>query len=298
MTMAEADITKLTMEGCELGEGPHYNCATNTAWWLDIVGRKLMEFQLANETVIGHSLPRMASQISTIDGDRQLLCMEDGFYIRQIVTGSLTFLAELEADNPVTRSNDGRVHPSGNLWIGTMGKQAEKQAGAIYWFNGKEVRCLFPDISIPNSICFSPDGKIAYFADTAVNTIWRVATDPSTGMPTGTPEGFLTGDDLPLGGRFDGSVTDANGVLWNASWGGGAVSGFAPDGSLVQTFEIPTAQTTCPCFVGKDLQQMLVTSARQGLSQQQLALDPGAGYTYIIKGQFQGTADVNFRLQS
>lgn len=297
MTMAEANISKLSMERCELGEGPHYNLGTNTAWWCDITGRKLLELRLGTTKIIEHRLPRMASQISTIDDNRQMLVMEDGFYIRDIASGDLKLLAGLEADNPITRSNDGRVHPSGSLWIGTMGKQAEHEAGAIYWFDGIKTRCLFPNISIPNSICFSADGKLGYFADTAVNTIWSVTLDVHSGLPNGSPQVFLTGAELPLGGNFDGSVTDANGVLWNASWGAGAVSGFTPDGTLVQTFEVPTAQTTCPCFIGENLDQMLVTSAWQGLSEQQQASDPGAGCTYIIKGQFQGMADVNFRLQ-
>ena len=71
---------------------------------------------------IVHDLPFMASAIATIDAERQLIVAEDGLYVRDVKTGALTLHTALEADNPLTRSNDSRVHPSGAFWIGTMGK--------------------------------------------------------------------------------------------------------------------------------------------------------------------------------
>ena len=298
MTITSAPTHRLPAQCCELGEGPQYDATSDTAWWFDIVGRKLLEHSLGDGTTRAHDLPRMASVVARIDDGRQLLVMDDGFYVRQLADGALSLLAPLEAGNAQTRSNDGRVHPSGRLWIGTMGRGAEWQAGTIYWFDGHELRTLFRKLTIPNSICFSPDGRAGYFADTAADTVWRVALDAATGLPAGEPERFLQGSDLPLGGHFDGSVVDAGGVLWNAAWGGGSVSGFAPDGTLVRTFELPAAQTSCPCFVGSKLDRMLVTTAWQGYNETARAADPGAGFTYVIDGGFEGRADASFRLQT
>ncbi|QKV20731.1 SMP-30/gluconolactonase/LRE family protein [Oricola thermophila] len=296
--MTKAATQKLPAECCELGEGPHYEADSDTAWWFDILGMKLFEHRFADGETTVHSLPRMASVVARIDGERQLLAMDDGLYLRSKGDGALSLLAPLEADNPATRSNDGRVHPSGRLWIGTMGKKAEPRAGTIYWFDGTAPRALFRGISIPNSICFSPDGRTGYFADTAVNTVWRVMLDPATGLPLGEPERFLSEEDLPLGGSFDGSVTDADGVLWNAAWGGGSVSGFAPDGKLVRTYEVPASQTSCAAFVGRELDRMLVTTAWEGLDAGARAADPGAGFTYVIEGGFKGQADTDFLHES
>lgn len=296
MTITKANTQKLPAECCELGEGPHYDRANDSAWWFDIVGKALFEHRFTTGETRRHDLPRMASVVAAIDEASQLVAMEDGIYLRRKAKGELSLLAPLEADKPANRSNDGRVHPSGRLWIGTMGKNAEWQAGAIYWFDGRQVRTLFRRITIPNSICFSPDGRTGYFADTAVNTVWRVQLDASSGLPIGEPEPFLSEKDLPLGGYFDGSVTDADGVLWNAAWGGGSVSGFAPDGALVRTLELPAAQTSCPCFVGPEFDRMLVTSAWQGYTAAARAADPGAGFTYVMDGGFRGAADCAFRL--
>lgn len=298
MTIARANTARLPSDCCELGEGPHYDRVRDTAFWFDIVGCRLHEHRFATGQTIAHVLPRMGSVIARIDDARQMLAMEDGLYVRDVASGALDLLVAIEADKPSNRSNDGRVHPSGRLWIGTMSKTSQRAAGAIYWSDGREVRTLWEGISIPNSICFSPDGRIGHFADTGANKIWRVALDPATGLPQGEPELFLKGSDLPLGGWFDGSVTDADGVLWNAAWGGGSVSGFAPDGSLVNTFEIPAGQTSCPCFTGAKLDRMLVTTAWQGYSEARRAADPGSGYTYMVDGHFHGMADAEFRLDA
>src|SRR5262249_35440015 len=152
---------------------------------------------------------RMASALARIDAARQLIAAEDGLYVRTIADGAMTLYRPLEADNPLTRSNDARVHPSGTFWIGTMGRQAQPRAGAIYALHRGEIQRLFPGITIPNAICFSPDGATAYFADTAENALCRVSLDPQTGLPCGTPEILL--HHAGIGGP-DGAVIDADGL--------------------------------------------------------------------------------------
>lgn len=296
MTDARSPTRRLPGDLCELGEGPHYDRASNTAWWFDIIGKTLVEHRFETGETVVHALPRMGSVVARIDDARQLIAMEDGLYCREKKTGALTLLHPLEAENAATRSNDGRVHPSGRLWIGTMGKRAEQAAGAIYWFDGAELRRLFGDITIPNSICFSPDGATGYFSDTRQRTVWRVSLDPSSGLPQGEPQVFLTADDRPPGGNFDGSVVDVEGVLWNAAWGAGAISGYAPDGRLVRRHDIPARQTSCPCFVGAALDSLLVTTASEGYGPEERAADPDAGATFVIEGGFRGLADAEFRL--
>lgn len=289
-------IRELDCQALELGEGPYYDGRTDTAWWFDIVNKRLIEQQMSGaEKARIHDLPAMASAGARISGERQLLAMEDGLYIRSVNGGALEKTASFNGGRPDMRSNDGRVHPSGALWIGTMSKKAEKNAGAVYWFDGRSLRTLYSGLTIPNSICFSPDGAAGYFTDTKEGVIRRTAVDPATGLPKGRPEAFLTADMLPRGGSFDGSVTDQNGVLWNAAWGSGAVTGFAPDGSVVEIIEFPARQVTCPCFTGARLDSLLVTSAYERYDAAAHALDPGAGRTFAVKGGFAGLPCPDFR---
>jgi sugar lactone lactonase YvrE len=169
-----------------------------------------------------------------------------------------------------------------------MGKRAEPGAGAVYrWFRG-ELRRLFSGISIPNSICFTPDGRMAHFSDSARRQVMRVALD-GDGWPVGTPEVFL---DLTGGAAEpDGAVVDASGVLWLAEWNGSGVSAFAPDGSHVRHVPVAAAQSSCPAFGGADLSTLFVTSALQGLDAAARLAEPQGGMTFAIPGVAKGQSE-------
>ncbi|QZZ37324.1 SMP-30/gluconolactonase/LRE family protein [Nitratireductor kimnyeongensis] len=248
----------LGSERCVLGEGPTYDRHRDTAWWFDILGKVLFEHRFADGLTRRHDLPEFSSAVARVDDERQLLVTESGLYLRNIVDGSLRLHCPMEEDNPRTRSNDSRVHPSGAFWIGTMGKNAEKDAGSIYWYRGGEVRRLFSGITVTNAICFSPDGRVGYFTDTPTLQIMQVQLDPDTGLPVGEPSAFA----IPSSdGDPDGAVVDAEGNLWVARWGGHGVEVYSPQGDLLRKIELPAALITCPAFVGPNADRLLVTSA-------------------------------------
>ena len=137
--MEQVPTSILSAERCHLGEGPTYDVATDTAWWFDILEGRLFEAQLGSGRTSSHQLGRMASALARIDAKRQLIAAEDGLYVRSVSDGAMVLYRPLEADNPLTWSNDARVHPSGTFWIGTMGRKAETGAGAIALPSGRDV---------------------------------------------------------------------------------------------------------------------------------------------------------------
>ena len=276
---------------CELGEGPAYDPATETLFWFDITGKKLLEKRSSAEDTVVHDLPWMGSAVAMVDADRQLLVAEDGLYVRDTKTGKLTLHTRLEADNPTTRSNDSRVHPAGSFWIGTMAKDEAAKAGAIYWFSRGEIRRLYDGITVPNSICFSADGATAYFTGKSDNVIHRVDCDPTTGLPTSDLKVFA--DTKSAGGWVDGSVLDADGVLWNARWGGARLDAYAPDGKLLRSIPMPAGQSSCPAFVGADASRIVVTSAWKGMDAASRAADPQAGKTFLLDIEMKGRFEPN-----
>ncbi|MGD9916223.1 MAG: SMP-30/gluconolactonase/LRE family protein [Rhizobiaceae bacterium] len=286
--MSEPRIDVLSDIACHLGEGPTYDPASQTLFWFDILGRKLWSRSDAGEVSVT-DLPEMTSALGVIDAGRQLLVTETGLHVRDVATGRITLHTPLEADNAGTRSNDSRVHPCGAFWIGTMGKHAEKQAGAIYWFSRGEVRRIVPDVTIPNSICFSPDGSVAYYTDTTSGMLHRIDCDPATGLPRGQAKIFHDQRGQP--GSIDGSVIDADGVLWNALWGAGRVDAYTPDRKRIRSIDLPAKQTSCPAFYGPNADRLAVTSAYEGYDDASHAADPKAGWTFAIdmpvKGRFE-----------
>ncbi len=256
--MAGTDWMRLEAERCVLGEGPTYDRHSDTAWWFDILGKVLFEHRFADGVTRSHNLPELSSAVARVDDARQLLVTESGLYLRNVEDGSLTLHRSLEEDNPRTRSNDSRVHPSGAFWIGTMGKNAEKGACSIYWYRKGEVRRLYSDITVTNAICFSPDGRVGYFTDTPTLQIMQVPLDPETGFQAGEPFPFAKPSS---DGEPDGAVVDAEGNLWVARWGGHGVEIYSARGVLLRKVDLPAALITCPAFVGPKADKLLVTSA-------------------------------------
>jgi sugar lactone lactonase len=290
----EVDTKTLSDRHCHLGEGCTYDPVTDTAWWFDILERTLFQADLASGAVTAHALPWMASVVAFIDDQRQLLATENGLYIRDIANGRLTLHLGLEADNAANRSNDGRVHPCGALWIGTMGRKAENGAGAIYHFGSGELRRLYSGISIPNAICFSPDGATAYFTDTRKAILYRVAIDPTNALPTSDPAPLF--DHRGGVGGLDGAVVDAEGLIWNARWGGSCIDAYSPEGERVRTIGVPARQPSCPVFVGRNFDRLLVTSAWEGMDEHARAADPHHGQTFILDVGAQGRAEPRIKL--
>ena len=245
---------------CALGEGPLWHPLREQFFWFDINEKQLLTSKNGQRKM--WQFNEHVSAAAWVDENTLLIASETAFLKFDIETGAQEIEAPLEADIANTRSNDGRADPQGGFWIGTMGKSAEKDAGAIYRYYRGEVRTIYPNITIPNSICFSPDGATAYYADTVDKQIMSQALD-AEGWPVGKPQLFI--DMVEEGLSPDGSVVDSEGCLWNAQWGAARIARYSSQGKFLTAIDIPDAkQTTCPAFGGVDLQTIFVTSAADG----------------------------------
>jgi len=194
---------------------------------------------------------------------------------------------------PTNRTNDSRVDRTGGFWIGTMGRKAEAGVGGVYQYRSGQTTKVIENIRIPNSICFSPDGRTAYFTDSG-RMILKCATDPATGLPLGPWEDFFT---MEGPGGADGSVVDSEGFLWNARWGGGKVIRISPDGKLDKVVEVPgVSQVSCPAFGGSDLKTLYLTTAREHMTPEQIEREPHAGSVFAVALDVAGIAEPFLKL--
>lgn len=276
---------------CQLGEGPLWHPLRHQLFWFDIIGQRL--YRRDGQALQHWQFDEYVSAAGWVDRDTLLIASETGLFRFDIETGRRQLLQPLEADNPVTRSNDGRADPWGGFWIGTMGKQAEPKAGAIYrYFRGK-LRQLVPAVTISNAICFAPDRNCAYYTDTAERIIWRQPLAPETGWPHGERSVFLDLRDEGL--NPDGAVCDAAGNLWLAQWGAARVACYAPDGRFIEAIAARTDHVSCPAFGGVHFNTLFVTTACQGLDDEALTAQP-AGQTLSADVVTQGQAEYQVKL--
>lgn len=266
---------------CELGEGPIWHPGRQQLFFFDINEQTLFAVTAAGEIVDQWLFNEIVAAAAVVDDDTLLLATEFGLKGFQISTGGMAPIMSIEADNPVTRTNDSRVHPSGAFWIGTMTKSEEEApVGSVYHYRAGELTTLKSGIKIPNATCFSPDGRIAYWTDTPTKQIMQCPTDPATGLPIG--DWTLFADVSGHRGWPDGAVVDSEGYLWNARWGGNCVVRHAPDGSIDRIIEVPVSQVSCPAFGGADLKTLFITTAAKTLSAEQLAAEKHAGSLFSI----------------
>lgn len=266
---------------CELGEGPLWHPEREQLFWFDILGRRLLSRD--GNGPLAWQMTERCSAAGWVDRNTLLIASETALFRFDIASGDRTDLVAMEADNPATRSNDGRADPWGGFWASTMGLGAEKGEGSIYRFYKGELRQLWGGLTIPNAICF---GKgFAHYADTTDGKVFRVALD-ADGWPEAEAEVFL---DLAAEGlNPDGAVIDAEGTLWLALWGAGRVAAYAPDGRLLRSVETGAPQNTCPAFGGAGLRTMFVTSATEGMTGHALDGAPHSGMVLSETGVAEG----------
>jgi sugar lactone lactonase YvrE len=149
-------------------------------------------------------------------------------------------------------------------------------------------------IEISNGICWSPDGTRFYFADSPLRAIYCYDFHLATGAIANRREFVRT----PEGAHPDGATVDSEGCLWSAHWGAGRIVRYKPDGAIDAVLEVPASQPTCVAFGGPELDLLFVTSARDGLTEADLARQPSAGDVFVYKMGCAGLAENRFILDA
>jgi sugar lactone lactonase YvrE len=277
----------------ELGEGAFWHPERQEFWWFDILRGRL--HSRVKGRPVTFTFPEKVSAMGWALADEAVVAGESGLWRVNLNDGAHALMARVDAGQPATRSNDGRADRQGGFWWGTMGKRGgdDPGKGAIWrWYRG-EVRCLFPGLTIPNSICFSLDGRLAYFSDTVTHKVWRVALD-GDGWPMGDPDVFL---DMTVEGLSpDGATIDASGQMWLAQWGAGRVACYGADGRFQQALAVDAPHSSCPAFGGLDLTTLFVTTAREGMSAEALAAHPDAGKVFALQNAGKGLPEPAVKL--
>lgn len=265
---------------CHLGEGAFWHPTRHQFFWCDI-----NDMRILCDDGRAWQFDENVSALGWVDHDTFLVATETALIKFNIETGAKTTICDLEADDPTTRSNDGRADPWGGFWIGTMRKENPDGGGAIYRYYRGELRRLFGPLSIPNAICFSPDKPLAYWTDTVGAKVFQTQLDKD-GWPNSAPTVFL--DLASEGLNPDGAIVTADGDFLNAQWGAARVARYSPDGMFLDSFDLPTSHVTCPALGGPEMSTLFVTTAREHMDAAQLQAEPLAGQTFAFETNLRG----------
>ena len=291
--MSQSQTAELLVDSkCILAEGIQWNETEDRLYWCDIHGARLWSCDENGENVKSLDLPDRICSFTFDATGNMLVAFADGLYKIEAETKNRELIKKVENDKPYTRLNDGRCDRQGRFIFGGMDEENFQPRSSVYQYDGDEVKALISNVSISNSICFSPDGKNMYFADSPTRIIRKYQYQPETGVIAKDFEIFaeLTEQE----GNPDGSCVDVNGGLWNARFGSSSVQRYLPDGTKDSLIELPVTQITCCCIGGENMDRLFISTAKENLSAEQLSLQPLAGGIFVASPSVSGISENRF----
>jgi sugar lactone lactonase YvrE len=276
MTQKRVDYEVVVEKDAIVGEGSLWDPDEKVLYWIDILSHQLYIYDPAsgaNRTI------ETAQAVGTVVKRQKgglMLALHNGFAHIDPETEKITPVGiDPERSVPANRFNDGKCDPAGRFWAGTMEFGGEKDQGALYCLDvDHTVSKKVSPVSISNGIVWSADHKTMYFIDTGTNNVRAYDYAVDSGA-IANERVVVTNEGT---GGFDGMAIDAEGLLWIAVFGGGAVRCYDPgSGRLVRSLELPATNITSCAFGGAALDELYVTSACHGLSAAARAEQPLAG---------------------
>jgi len=278
-----------------LGEGAFWNQQTQEFYWIDIEGKQLHIFNPETKSNTSYDMPsRIGTVVPTTD-NKALVALEDGIYNFDIDTKELSLFAGIEADIPSNRFNDGKCDPAGRLWAGTMRMDESSPAAKLYSIEADgSYKERLDSITISNGIVWTKDKKTMYYIDTPTSNIRAYDYD----VKTGDISNERIAVDIPKSLGFpDGMSIDENDKLWVGMWNGNAVIQFDPrEGTVVCKIEVPARNVTSCAFGGKNLSTLYITSARVGMTDEELKQFPDAGSVFTVELNVKGVPSPVFKI--
>jgi gluconolactonase len=277
--------------GTMWAEGPAWNGVGRYLVWSDIPNNEILRwceedghvgrgFRFPSHNANGNTFDYQGRQISFCHGSRNV--------IRYEYDGKVTVLADKSPDGKEFNApNDGAVHPEGWLFFTDPGygslmeyegnrlpSSAQSvqpiQKEAIYRIDepGKVTK-VADEPAKPNGLCFSPDFKRVYVADTGVSHypnaksgIWVYDVD---GRNLRNPRMFASAEYNGKTGFCDGIRCDEDGNVWGGmGWVGDGYDGvhvFAPDGARIGFIKMPEIISNV-CFGGSKRNRLFMTGSQ------------------------------------
>jgi len=277
-------------------EGPAWNGVGRYLMWSDIPNDVQMRWLEDDGHVSVMRRPAGNSNGNTFDWEGRQLSCEHGNrrVVRYEHDGKMTVLADQWQGKPLNAPNDVIVHPDGGIWFTDPGygilldyeghKAKQELKEAVYRIDPKTKKLdkVTEDIAKPNGLCFSPDYKKLYIADTGAShyedakrniKVWDVVDSVKlakgrefTSMTLDMPSlAVKSTDDTKKAGFADGIRADTDGNIWaSAGWVGPGYDGvhiFAPDGDRIGQILLPEICSNV-CFGGPKRNRLFMTGSQ------------------------------------
>jgi len=277
-----------------LGESPLWDVREQMLYWADIPGKRLHRLEPATGEVRHWDMPERITSFALREQEGGLVAaFASGIAFYDLDSGELDWIARPEAHLPGNRCNDGKVDRMGRFWIGTMDDSGANHTAALYRLDPDlSLHKMLGDIGVSNCLVWSRENDRFVFADSLDKQISIFDYDHASGSLSNRQR---FADTIGTDYTPDGGTIDAEGFIWVAIWGSWKVVRFAPDGRVDREVRLPVSNPTSCMFGGPDLRTLYVTSAKLGLSNEELSAQPQAGGLFAIDAGVAGLPETRFR---
>lgn len=240
-----------------LGESAIWHEDERRLYFTDIEGQTLRRYDPATDT---HEIVFSGETVAdvTIQTDGSLLLFQAAGRISRLVDGRTVPVRPDIAEDHATRFNDVFADPEGRVYCGTM--PGAGRSGRLYRLDPDgSLTVMIEDAGVSNGMGITSDLRHFYHTDTTRRTITRYPYDRATGeLGEGAVVVRIPADseDQP-----DGMTLDADDRIWSASYGGGRITHYEADGTVIGTVDFPARKMTSIAFGDDDLMTAYATSA-------------------------------------
>ncbi|MEB0261961.1 MULTISPECIES: SMP-30/gluconolactonase/LRE family protein [unclassified Mucilaginibacter] len=277
------NVSTLFPSQCLLGESPLWHRQSRSCFWVDIQKSILYQYDWLSAKTKQWEIKEHVSLAVEGPDDNLIIAVKGGILKFNLKTANKTWLADIDKNISNNRCNDGGCDIQGRLWVGAMDMECKENAGSLYRVdNNLVVNKMVGNRTIPNGLTWSLHNERMYFIDTPSQTVVSYLYNKNSGdiyyekIAVNIPVNM---------GMPDGMAIDAEGMLWIALYNGGCITRWNPSsGELLDEIDLPAIHITNCAFVGDDLGSLIVTSARENLSVEQLNEYPESGNVFLIKG--------------
>ncbi|HMB96243.1 MAG TPA: SMP-30/gluconolactonase/LRE family protein [Tepidisphaeraceae bacterium] len=257
---SDAKIEKLA-SGLQFVEGPAW-MRDGFLIFSDIPANKMMKWSAKDGLGVFRD-PSHNSNGNTLDAQGRLFTCETG--TRRVSfterDGTVKTLVDRYQEKKFNSPNDIVVKSDGTVWFTDPNYnipkgEAQEQEHLLVYRVEPQTKNISPvagwDFDKPNGLCFSPDEKKLYIADSGKPHHIRVFNVQSDGKLSGGDVFCVIDRGVP-----DGFRCDEFGNLWSSA--GDGVQIFSPDGKLIG--KIPVSETPANlCFGGDDGKTLYITA--------------------------------------
>lgn len=290
---ASIDAELLLDARAALGEGALWDSRRQRLLWVDIQGHTVHLLNPSSAEDEAIDVGQMVATVVPRTRGGLMLGLQHGVAALDLSTQRLEMIAEPEASVADNRLNDGKCDPAGRFWVGTISLSRTPGAASLWCLDTDlSFQRKLPDVTNSNGIAWSLDRRTMYYVDTPTRRVDGFDYEVETGGISNRRPLIVVPRDL---GKPDGMTIDAEGMLWVALWGGGCVTRWNPaNGRLLGKVHVPTPRTTSCAFGGADLDELYITTARDGATEDELRRAPLAGGIFTIRTGISGVAAFEF----